>query len=141
VELEFLFGKTFMSVVLIFLTTVMKPLWNLCCTIRIYGTNSELCVYKAPSGKYSQFLKLFDMMKHYNPYTTELLMCLTNCYHQKQQLSLLLGTYRMFHMVNFPTRFRNKHASAADNIFLDLYGWHAYMILPLSRGLSDRDAV
>ena len=56
----------------------------------------------------------------------ELLICgdinvdyLTNCY-QKQQLSLLLGTYSMFHMVNFPTRFQNNHALATDNIFLDL---------------------
>jgi len=43
-------------------------------------------------------------------------------------------------MVNSPTRFQNNHASATDNIFLDLSTLHAYMILPLSCGLSDHDA-
>jgi hypothetical protein len=64
---------------------------------------------------------------------------LTNCY-QKQQLSLLLGTYRIFYMVDFPTRIQNNHASVTDNIFLDLSTLHAHMILPLSCGLSDDDA-
>jgi len=72
--------------------------------------NCCVCVYKAPSGKYDQFPKLFDIALQplYWP-TMELLMCgdinvnyLTNCY-QKQQLSLLLGTYSMFYVVNFPT--------------------------------------
>jgi len=105
-----------------------------------------VCVYKAPSGKY-KVLKLFDIaLQSPNTPTTELLTCgdinvdylTSSC--QKQQLSLLLDTYSMFHMVNFPTRFLNNHASAIDNKYLDLSRLHVYMILPLSCGLSDHDA-
>jgi len=105
-----------------------------------------VCVCKAPSGKYNQFPKLFDtaLQSPYRP-TTEFLTCgdinvdyLTKCY-QEQQFSQLLGTYSMFHLVNFPTRFQNNYASATDNIFLDLSTLHAYMTLPFSCGLSDDD--
>jgi hypothetical protein len=34
----------------------------------------------------------------------------------KLQLSLLLSTYNLLHIVNFPTRFRNSQGAACDNI-------------------------
>jgi hypothetical protein len=42
----------------------------------------------------------------------------------------------MFHTVHVP----NNHASATDNIFLDLSRLHAYVVLPSSHGLSDQNA-
>lgn len=42
----------------------------------------------------------------------------------------------MSHTVHVP----NNHASATDNIFLDLSRLHAYVVLPSLHGLSDQNA-
>lgn len=98
------------------------------CAAQLGSTGKQLiviCVYTASSANYNQFLKLLDMMQYlqslYRP-ITDFLVCgdinvdyLTICY-QTQQLSLLLGTYSMFHTANVP----NNHALSTDNIFLDL---------------------
>jgi hypothetical protein len=42
------------------------------CTAQLGFTGKQLIVthvYTAPSAKCNQFLKLFDMIQHYNPYT------------------------------------------------------------------------
>jgi endonuclease/exonuclease/phosphatase family metal-dependent hydrolase len=39
--------------------------------------------------------------------------------NHKQQLSVLLRTFKMVHTVNFPTRFQNNHVTAIDNVFVD----------------------
>jgi hypothetical protein len=38
---------------------------------------------------------------------------------RKQQSSLLLSTYNILHMVNFPTRLQNSSGTATDNIFVE----------------------
>jgi len=42
----------------------------------------------------------------------------------------------MFHTVHVP----NNHASATDNLLLDLFRLHAYVVLPSWHGLSDQNA-
>lgn len=53
----------------------------------------------------------------------------------KRQLSLILSTYNMLHVVNFPTRFQNNHGTAIDNIFVDNSILHFCTVLPLANCL------
>ena len=59
---------------------------------------------------------------------------------RKQQLSLLLSTYNMLHMVSFPTRLLNSLGTAIHNIFVENLRLHFCTVLPLVNGLSDHDA-
>jgi hypothetical protein len=57
---------------------------------------------------------------------------------RKQQLDLLLDTYNLKSIVNFPTRIANGSGTAIDNFFIDLS--LKYTIRPLINGISDHDA-
>jgi hypothetical protein len=70
---------------------------------------------KAEESKTLRHSKLANMLQQFRICGDMNVDYLTHCYH-KQQLSLLLGTHSMFHMVYFPTRFQRNHASAMDNI-------------------------
>jgi hypothetical protein len=59
---------------------------------------------------------------------------------KKRQLSQLLDSYNMSHLVNSPTRFQHNHISAIDNIFVNNARLQQCNILPMHYGLSDHDA-
>ena len=130
-----------------------KVLWrkNLeICSIQIESVTNQqiiLCVYRSPSGNFHRFLNLSEimLMSLYRP-KIEFVICgvvnidyLSGSY-RKQQLSQVLGSYNMLHMVNFPTRFQNNHSSAIDNIFVNNSWLHLCSILPLYNGLSYQNA-
>jgi endonuclease/exonuclease/phosphatase family metal-dependent hydrolase len=104
-------------------------------------------MYRSPSGNFYQFLKLFDtmLMSLYQP-KTEFIICgdinidYLSDSSKKRQLSQLLDSYNISHLVNFPTRFRHNHISAIDNIFVNNAQLQQCNILPIHNGLSDRDA-
>ena len=106
-----------------------------------------ICVYRAPSGDFHQFLRLLDLilLSLYKP-KTEFVICgdinvdYLSDSDRKLQLSQLLGTYNMIHTVNFPTRFQSSCRSAIDNIFINDSQFHSCSILPIYNGLSDHDA-
>jgi hypothetical protein len=57
----------------------------------------------------------------------------------KRQLSLVLSTYNMLHVVNFPTRFQNNQSTAIENIFVDNSILHFCTVLPLANCLYHED--
>jgi hypothetical protein len=83
-------------------------------------------VYRAPSGNFSDFLRLLDStLKSLYKSKTELLICgdikvdylIDN--DRKKQLSVLLNTYNLSHTICFPTTIQNNLGTAIDNFFLD----------------------
>jgi hypothetical protein len=58
----------------------------------------------------------------------------------KTHLDLLLTTYGLYNIVDFPTRVDNKSATAIDGIFIDKGKISNYSIIPIVNGLSDHDA-
>ena len=83
-------------------------------------------MYRSPSESFNQFLKLLDimLMSLYQP-KIELIICgdiridyLSDSY-KKRQLTQLLDSYNISHLVNFPTRIQHNHISAIDNIFIN----------------------
>jgi endonuclease/exonuclease/phosphatase family metal-dependent hydrolase len=85
-----------------------------------------ICIFKSPAGNFYQFLKLLDIMltSLYHP-KTEFIICgdinvdYLLAKSRKQQLSHLLDSYNMSHLVNFPTRSEQNHTSAIDNVFVN----------------------
>jgi endonuclease/exonuclease/phosphatase family metal-dependent hydrolase len=103
-------------------------------------------MYRSPSGNFYQFLKLSDamLMSLYQP-KTEFIICgdINIDYlldSSKKQLSQLLDSYNISHLVNFPTSFQHNHTSAIDNIFVNNTRLQQCNILPFHNGLSDHDA-
>jgi endonuclease/exonuclease/phosphatase family metal-dependent hydrolase len=103
-------------------------------------------MYRSPSGNFYQFLKLLEamLMSLYQP-NTEFVICgdinidyLSDSF-KKQQLSQLLDSYNIPHLVNFPTSFQQNHISAIDNIFVNNVRLQQCNILPIHNVLSDHD--
>jgi hypothetical protein len=59
---------------------------------------------------------------------------------RKSDLEVLLKTYNLTSVVNFPTRIQHNSATAVDNIFIDITTYDKYSIIPVINGLSDHDA-
>ena len=59
---------------------------------------------------------------------------------QRKQLDNLLLLYNLVGIVDFPTRLTNTSTTAIDNVFLDVSGFHDYVVTPYPNGLSDHDA-
>jgi hypothetical protein len=105
-----------------------------------------ICVYRAPSGNFSPFLRLLDStLKFLYKPRTEFLICgdinvdyLIDNDHKK--LFLLLNTYHLWHTVYFPTRIQNNLDAAIDNIFVDNSRLNSFTVSPIANGLSDHDA-
>ena len=82
------------------------------CSIQIESKNNQqiiICVYRAPSGHFPQFLRLLEtlLMSLYRP-KIEFVICgdinidYLSDNHMRQQLTHLLGTYNMLRTVNSP---------------------------------------
>jgi len=59
---------------------------------------------------------------------------------RKRQLEVLLKTYNLTNVVNFPTSIQKYSATAIDNIFIDTHKMSDYSICPIINGLSDHNA-
>jgi exonuclease III len=83
------------------------------CAIKLISTNIKiivLAVYRSPSRNSDKFLqKLDNILNTLHNNKSEFIICgdmninyLQNC-DRKQQLNMLLSTYNLIGMVNFPT--------------------------------------
>jgi len=86
-----------------------------------------ICIYRSPTGKYSQFLNLLDAtLKHLHIPNTKFLICgnINVNYlldsHRKTQLTTLLHTYNLSHTTSLLTTIFNCRVSYIDNIFIDI---------------------
>jgi hypothetical protein len=59
---------------------------------------------------------------------------------QKKQLDNLLLLFNLVGIVDFTTRLTNKPTTLIDNVFIDVSGFHDYLVTPFPNGLSDHDA-
>jgi len=55
-------------------------------------------------------------------------------------LNALLISYKLFSLVQFPTRTYRNSISAIDNIFIDTTKRDTYEVIPVMNGISDHDA-
>ena len=55
-------------------------------------------------------------------------------------LTLLLKSYNLFHIIDFPTRMTKVSSSAIDNIFISYTRINSFQVLFLFNGLSDHEA-
>jgi exonuclease III len=86
-----------------------------------------ICIYRSPTGKYSQFLSFLDAtLKHLHTPNTKFLICgdvnvdyLLDS-HRKTQLIALLHTYNLPHTTSLFTTIFNCRVSYIDNIFIDI---------------------
>ena len=56
------------------------------------------------------------------------------------QLNVLLNSYNLFSIVQFPTRTYKNSVTAIDNIFIDTTKINTYEVIPVMNGISDHDA-
>jgi hypothetical protein len=122
--------------------------------VGIYS-NIVLCIYRRPSGNFSKFLNALDStLRSLHKQKTEFIICgdLTVNFlsdsNFKFELSLLLQSYNLCYVVDFPTRFNSINnscrpdkcsATALDNIFIDVSRINSYKLNPLINGLSDHN--
>ena len=121
------------------------------CAIQIRSRiNSQIiiiCIYRSPTGSFARFLKLLDIMLKslYQP-KIEFIICgdinvdYLSDNLRKRQLTQLIESYNISHLVDFPTRVQHNHISAIDNIFINNTLLQHCNILPIQNGLSDHDA-
>jgi hypothetical protein len=111
------------------------------------GNICVLSIYRAPSGNFDYFLKGLDTILNFLHDTNlELILCgdininyLVDS-NNKKQLDVLLSSFNLFSIVDFPTRIQSNSSSAIDNIFIDFHRLGNYTICPYINGLSDHDA-
>jgi hypothetical protein len=90
---------------------------------------NKLCIYRSSSGKFVEFVIWSD-------FNVNFLIDSSSA----QQLSFLLQSYNLFHVVDSPTRMTKDLGTAIDNIFIDFSRWNSFQIFPLINGLSDHEA-
>jgi endonuclease/exonuclease/phosphatase family metal-dependent hydrolase len=105
-----------------------------------------LCIYRSPSGNFDYFInKLEKVLKFLQKAKTEFIICgdfntnfLNETVH-KTQLLLLLQTFNVYNIVQFPTRIAENSSSLIDNIFIDNIKRNSYDVVSITNGLSDHD--
>ncbi|GFG31309.1 hypothetical protein Cfor_12872 [Coptotermes formosanus] len=106
-----------------------------------------LCIYRSPSGNFGEFVEQLDrILKYLYKPKFELIICgdfnvnfLIDS-SPVQQFILLIQSYNLFHIVDFPTRTTKGSSTAIDSIFIDLSRINLFQVLSLSNGLSDHEA-
>jgi hypothetical protein len=106
-----------------------------------------LCIYRSPSGNVREFLEQLDLiLKYLYKPKFEFIICgdfnvnLLIDSSPVQQLILLMQSYNLFHITDFPTRTTKGSNTAIDNICIDLSRINSFQIFSLTNGLSDHEA-
>jgi hypothetical protein len=105
-----------------------------------------LCIYRSPSGNFGEFLEQLDLILEYlyKP-KIEFIICgdfnVTFLIDASpvQQLILLMQSYKLFHIVDFPTRTTKDSSTAIDNIFIYFGRINSFQIFSLTNGLSGNE--
>jgi len=106
-----------------------------------------LCIYRSPSGNFGEFSLLLDLILKYlhkpkvefiiyGDFNVNFLIDSSSAW----QLTLLLQSYNLFHIIDFPTRTTKVSSSAIDNIFIDYSRINSFKVFSLINGLSDHEA-
>jgi hypothetical protein len=78
--------------------------------------------------------------------TTEIMICgdlnmnYLNDSSSNHSLDLILASYGLSSIVNFPTRIQKNSYSVIDNIFINILNFNKFSVCPIINGLSDHDA-
>jgi len=120
------------------------------CAVKLEVQSTVFCIitaYRSPSGKFNHFLETIDavLQSVYSP-SLGIIICgdininylVVN--EQRKQLDNLLLLYNLVGVVDFPTRLTNTSTTAIDNVFIDVSGFHDYVVTPFPNGVSDHDA-
>jgi hypothetical protein len=120
------------------------------CAVKLQSAGQNICIvaiYRAPSGNFVHFLNSLD--RELNTICgsgVEFIICGDiNINHlqdtlKKKQLTLILFSFNLFSIIDFPTRSQNNSVSLIDNIFIDYSQVGKYQVFPLNTGLSAHDA-
>ena len=106
-----------------------------------------LCIYISPSGNFGEFAVQLDLILKclYKP-KVEFIICgnfnenFLIVSSSAQQLTLLLQSYDLCHIIDFPTGTTKVSSSATDNIFIDYSRINLFELFSLISGLSDLEA-
>jgi exonuclease III len=120
------------------------------CAIKIdCGENYIIVIhlYCSLSEDFYQFLHILDSMLMYlcKP-RTQLMLCgdinenfLVDT-NYKMALTILLQSYNMTNVTEFPTRINEGHGTAIDGIYIDVSRANHFAVTSISNGLSNHDA-
>jgi hypothetical protein len=120
------------------------------CALELKSTFSNTCIlalYRALTGNFSEFLnRLESILNTMHTQKNEVVICgdININYpadnNRKTCLNILLLSYNLSSIVNFPTRIQNNFISAINNIFIDCSKLETYILTPFSDSLSDHEA-
>jgi hypothetical protein len=116
------------------------------CAVKLEVHSSVFCimtVYRSLSGNFNHFLETIDavLQSVYSPSLGIILCGDININYlvvneQRKQLDNLLFLYNLVGIVDFPTRLTNTSATAVDNFFINVSGFHDYVVTSFPNGLS-----
>jgi hypothetical protein len=118
------------------------------CAIQLDSSYNNVCIltiYRSPKGNLNNFLKQLDLILHklYN-LRGNIIICGDVNYltdnRDKSQLNIILHSYNLSSIVEFPTRIGLHSITAIDNIFVDISAVGKYDTYPITNGLSDHEA-
>ena len=102
---------------------------------------------QSPSGNVGEFaIQPDQILKYLYKPKVEFIICadlnvnLLTDSSTAQQLTLLLQSYNLFHITDFPTTTTKVSSSATDNIFIDYSSINQFEVFSLINGLSDYEA-
>jgi exonuclease III len=116
------------------------------CAVKLEVLSSVFCiitVYRSPSGNFNHFLETIDavLQSVYSPSLGIILCGDININYlvvneQRKQLDNLLLLDNLVGIIDFSTRLTNTSTTAIDNFFIDVSGFHDYVVTPFPNGLS-----
>ena len=116
--------------------------------IRILSCNIIIITdYRSPTVNTAYILKNLKAAPNqvYNN-TVDIILCgdfninYFNNNRNKKAVNSLLPCYRIYSIIEFPTRFHNISHTMKDKIFINKFKNESYLVYSLINGLSDHDA-
>jgi hypothetical protein len=108
------------------------------CAAKAHLSQNELCIiviYRSPSGNWQYFLhKIEEILNMLYSNTTEIMICgdlninYINDSSSKHSLDLILASYRLSGIVNFPTRIQKNSYSTIDSIFINTLNFNKFSV-------------
>lgn len=120
------------------------------CAIEVNAKNNKIivgCIYRSPSGDTAQFMELLeDTLSYLYNCSSSIILCGDwNINHlletpTKKRLDIIMNTYNLVQIVNFPTRITHNSTTLIDCIYLDVTQFKKVAAFQHINGLSDHDA-